>query len=212
MFTNAVSKNAKGTLAILGKSGLLSKAYLAGGTACALWFGHRYSFDLDFFTDVEFETELTVKQLESFPGFMLQRTEKWTILGTFPEVKFSFFYYPYPLIEKASPFMQINIASLPDLAAMKVAAICDRGTKRDFIDLYSIVKEKFSLKKALSFYDRKYKKLSNNAYHIIRSLQYFRDADKEQEMPQMIEKISWEEVKKFFTGETKSLTKKLLKI
>ena len=212
MFTNAVSKNAKGALAILGKSGLLSKAYLAGGTACALWLGHRYSFDLDFFTNVEFETELTVKQLESFPGFTLQRTEKWTILGTFPEVKFSFFYYPYPLIRRTSSFLQINIASLPDLAAMKIAAICDRGTKRDFIDLYLIVRQGFSLSKVLSFYDSKYKKLSNNAYHIIRSLQYFRDADGEQEMPQMIEKISWDEVKKFFTAETRSLTKKILEI
>lgn len=210
MFTKTLSKHAADALAILGKSNILNTAYLAGGTACALQIGHRISLDLDFFTDKEFPTGLVLNQLSKLAGFKLDQTEKWTILGTFPKVKFSYFYYPYPLIAKTSLFSQINLASLEDIAAMKIAAICDRGTKRDFIDLYFLAK-KFSLEKILKFYDKKYGKLSNNIYHIIRSLEYFVDAE-EQKSPKMIKKVPWEEVKKFFQHQVMVLAKSNLKI
>lgn len=209
MFTSAISQSTAESLAILGTSGILADAYLAGGTACALHLGHRFSFDLDFFTEVEFPTKVVIKQLEALPGFSSQRTAKWTILGEFPEVKFSYFYYPYPLVAKPSIFSGIRIASLRDIAAMKIAAIADRGTKRDFIDLYCIILRKFPLDDALKYYDKKYKKLANNIYHILRSLQYFAGAD-EQKPPQMIEEVSWSEVKQFFTKEVVRLTKQYL--
>lgn len=210
MFTKTLSKNASDALAILGKSGLLNNAYLAGGTACALQIGHRVSLDLDFFTYEEFPTEIVLKQLGQLSGFKLDQTEKWTILGSFPKVKFSYFYYPYPLIKKTSPFSQINLASLEDIAAMKIAAICDRGTRRDFIDLYFLTK-KFPLDKILKFYDKKYGKLSNNIYHIMRSLEYFVDAES-QESPKMLIHVSWEKVKEFFQKQAIKLAKDKLKI
>ena len=211
MFTKAISQATADALALLGNSRILFDAYLAGGTACALHLGHRYSFDLDFFTDQEFPTKVVIKQLEKLRGFNLQRTAKWTILGSFPDIKFSYFYYPYPLIEKRLQFSNISIASLEDIAAMKIAAICDRGTKRDFIDLYFIIKRKLQLSVILKLYDKKYKKLSNNLYTIFKSLQYFVDADL-QEHPQMIERASWEEVKDFFKKEVRKISLELLEV
>lgn len=210
MFTKTLSQNAATALALLGKSGILQDAYLAGGTACALQIGHRVSLDLDFFTEKEFDTEIVLKQLNQLSGFKLDQTEKWTILGSFPKVKFSYFYYRYPLIKKTTTFSKINIASLEDTAAMKIAAICDRGTKRDFIDLYFLAK-KFSLQQIFKFYDQKYAKLSNNIVHIMRSLDYFADAEP-QNLPDMLKKVSWEEVKKFFQDQTIKLAKSKLKI
>lgn len=210
MFTKTLSKNAAGALALLGDSKILEGAYLAGGTACALQLGHRVSLDLDFFTDKEFNTDFILDQLEKLPGFKLDETARWTILGSFPKVKFSYFYYRYPLIKKTITFSKTNLASLEDIAAMKIDAISSRGTKRDFIDLYFLAK-KFSLEKILEFYDQKYGKLSNNIVHIMRSLDYFADADP-QESPKMLEKVSWEEVKKFFQDQITKLAKKKLKI
>lgn len=210
MFTNTLSKNAAGALALLGNSGILENAYLAGGTACALQLGHRVSLDLDFFTNYEFNTDFVLDQLEKLPGFKLDETAKWTILGSFPKVKFSYFYYRYPTIKKTVTFSKINLASLADIAAMKIDAVSSRGTKRDFIDLYFLTK-KFSLEKILKFYDQKYGKLANNIVHIIRSLDYFGDADP-QESPRMLKKVSWEEVKKFFQDQTIKLAKSKLKI
>ncbi|MBI2017957.1 nucleotidyl transferase AbiEii/AbiGii toxin family protein [Candidatus Daviesbacteria bacterium] len=210
MFTNTLSKNAAGVLAILGKSKILKNAYLAGGTACALQLGHRVSLDLDFFTEKEFSTEIVLEQLKNLPGFKLDETAKWTILGSFPKVKFSYFYYRYPLIKKTVIFSQINLASLEDIAAMKIDAVCSRGTKRDFIDLYFLAK-KFPLQKMFKFYDEKYGKLSNNIVHIVRSLDYFADADP-QDLPKMLIPVYWEEVKKFFQDQTIKLAKKQFKL
>jgi len=210
MFTKTLSQNAAGALALLGKSGILKDAYLAGGTSCALQIGHRISLDLDFFTEKEFDTETILKQLEQLPGFKLDETAKWTILGSFPKVKFSYFYYPYPLIKKTLQFSQINLASLEDIAAMKIDAICSRGTKRDFIDLYFLAK-RFSLERIFKFYDQKYSRLLNNIVHITRSLYYFADAEP-QESPKMLKKVSWEEVKKFFQDQTIKLAKDKLKL
>lgn len=210
MFTKTLSQDAAAALALLGQSNILEDAYLAGGTACALHIGHRISLDLDFFTEKEFHTEFVLKQLGKLSGFKLDQTEKWTILGSFPKVKFSYFYYRYPLIGKTVSFSNIKLASLEDIAAMKIAAISDRGTKRDFIDLYFLVK-KFPLKRILKFYDKKYRNLSNNIFHIIRSLDYFADADP-QESPKLLKSVSWEEVKNFFHEQSLSLAKNKLKI
>src|SRR3989344_6963548 len=208
MFSRAISDDAQSALALLGKSRISVDAYLAGGSACALYFGHRFSFDLDFFTEKEFQTEFILEQLKSLEGFVLSRTAEWTILGGFPGVKFSYFYLPHPLIGQNNKFNNINVASIEDIAAMKIAAIADRGTKRDFVDLYFIAKNKFSLDEAFGFYDKKYQRLANNIYHILRSLQYFSDAENQE--IQMIEKASWEEIKNFFTDEVKRLSNKFL--
>jgi len=84
---------------------------------------------------------------------------------------------------------------------MKIAAISERGTKRDFIDLYFIL-QKITLAEAFNFYDRKYQKLSSNLVHIKKSLVYFDDAENDP-MPKMIISVSWEKVKFFFEGEIK---------
>lgn len=210
MFTNTLSQNAARALALLGESEILKDGYLAGGTACALQIGHRVSLDLDFFTKIEFNTEIVLKSLEELPGFKLDKTDKWTILGSFPKVKFSYFYYRYPLIKKTTNFSKIKIASLEDIAAMKIVAICDRGTKRDFIDLYFLAK-KFSLEQILKFYDQKYHNLSNNFFHIMRSIDYFQDAEL-QKSPKMLTPITWIEVKEFFQNQAISLAKKKLKL
>jgi len=98
-----------------------------------------------------------------------------------------------------------------DLAAMKIAAIADRGAKRDFIDLYILLGEKHvsSLKDVLETYDKKFGKLAQNKLHIFKSLGYFEEADKEA-MPQMIKKVSWEAVRQFLLQEQEKVAKELL--
>lgn len=211
MFTAVLSENAQKALALLGKEKILPpKTYLAGGSCLALHYGHRISVDFDFFTPSEFKSEGIVRRLNQVGKFILQEAaEKNTLLGLFNNVKFSLFLYRYPLIFKPKKYLNILLADPRDIAAMKLAAVMDRGTKKDFVDLYFLNKKGVSIEQAFKYYDKKYKSLANNLYSLIKSLSYFDDAEK-LEMPLMIKKVSFEKVKEFFRQETVRLAKKYI--
>jgi len=212
MVEEILSKNAANALVTLGASGLLNSSYLAGGTALALQLGHRYSFDFDFFTREKFDEEIVIQRLaELLPNFKLERKSWETILGFVGDTRFNLFFYKYPLLFKTHKFLDIEVADIKDIAPMKIAAIVDRGVKRDFIDMYFIfeVKKIMTIDEALSLYDKKFKALTQNKVYILKSLGYFEDAEKD-ELPQMRHNVDWVTVKDFFKEEQKRLTKKLL--
>lgn len=104
---------------------------------------------------------------------------------------------------------KVSIADVKDIAAMKIAAIMDRGTKRDFIDIYEMIQKGMILDDIFTLYDQKYHTFEINEFSIIKSLGYFDDAEAS-DMPQMIEKVRWEQVKDFFAEESMKLAKKYL--
>ena len=208
MFSKGLSPNTARNLALLSQIPGIKKFYLAGGSALALHFTHRYSFDLDFFTPENFDSKQIRHQLQDLGEFSLDQIAQDTLLGKFNQVKISFFTYRYPLLFPTQDFSGIKIASILDIACMKLDAISSRGTKRDFIDLYFICqKEKIS--KIVKLFEKKFQKADYNLAFIQKSLVYFVDAEKD-EMPKMIKKISWEEVKRFFEEEIIRLGKKYL--
>lgn len=212
MFEKVLSKNAKESLVIIGKSRILENAYLAGGTALALQIGHRYSKDFDFFTREEFSENVFAQRIKKLiPSFKLEKKEQGTIIGNIKDFRFSLFFYDYPLISKLYKFSDVKIADVKDIAPMKIAAISSRGTKRDFVDLYFIIeKEKiFTLEEVLRLYDEKFKALKENKIHILKSLVYFEDADNEK-TPKMIKDVVWKNVKKFFREELKIISKEII--
>jgi len=196
-------------LALLGGKVLPEASFLAGGSALALHFGHRISIDFDFFCDRPFSSEKLAETLKKIGDFKPQTILKDTLLGTFNNIKFSIFLYQYPWLFPGLNFQGVRLADPKDIGAMKIAAVMDRGSKKDFIDLYFLDKKGVGLEKCLEYYDRKYKSLANNLYSILTSLSYFVDAEASQ-MPRMIEKVSWEEVKAFFEKEAVRLGKKYL--
>ena len=210
MFTKAVLPDTIRAFKLVSKIDIVKKSYLAGGTALALHLGHRISVDLDFFTKEEFDEKTLSQNLKKLPEFKEDGTAWKTVWGKIGETKFSLFYYQYPLIKKTMIFEGIQILSLEDIAAMKIHALEDRGTKRDFIDLYFLAKE-FSLEQMLQFYGRKYGVLKEHLYIILRSMDYFAEAEID-DLPEMLIPVSWEEVKKFFHDQSLNLARKKLKI
>ncbi len=83
------------------------------------------------------------------------------------------------------------LASLEDIAAMKISAITNRGTKKDFIDLFFLLK-KFSMNQIMEWYKQKYPDAV--LFSTIKSLTYFDDAEHEP-MPTMLCDCSWELIK-----------------
>jgi hypothetical protein len=211
MFPEILSETARRALDRLKTVPLFQSAYLAGGTALALQIGHRYSYDLDFFTQEKFNEQTTSQRLaELLDDFHLERQEWRTILGYVQDMRFSIFYYQYPLLFPAHDFSGIQIADEKDIAPMKIAAIADRGTKRDFIDLYFIlaIRKNLGFTEALDLYDKKFGKLAQNKVHIVKSLVYFDDAENDA-IPNMLKKVDWDSVKQFFLEEQKTLSTEL---
>lgn len=210
MFTKALHPDTLRALKLVSKISLIKKSYLAGGTALALHLGHRVSVDLDFFTPEALDENILSNNLKEIPDFVEEGKAWRTIWGRVANTKFSLFYYQYPLINNTVEFEGVPISGKADIAAMKIHVIEDRGTKRDFIDLYFLAKE-FSLEEMLKFYDQKYGVLDQHLYSIIRSLDYFADAEIDPN-PQMLIPVSWEEVKNFFKEKAMNLAKNKLKI
>ena len=188
----------------LSRCSFVADFYLAGGTAAALFLNHRRSDDLDFFSEKEFNQALLVKKLKAIGKFEGLKNAENTIIGKLDDIKVSFFTLPYALLEPAEKQENLAVAQLVDLAAMKILAISDRGTKRDFVDLYWLCQNFKPLEELLTIFQKKFGEYDYNIYHIIKSLVYFEDADIDA-MPQMRVDLKWQEVKKFFIGEKEKL-------
>ena len=133
--------------------------YLAGGTALALQIGHRQSIDFDFFTSKHFKKGILNKifneQLTNWQFNLLRDIDDTFEADITPDIHFSCFYYKYSLLKKPRLISGVLIASLEDIAAMKLVAISQRGTRRDFIDMYYLL-QKFTLAEVLRFTHEKY--------------------------------------------------------
>lgn len=193
MYLNTVSPLTANLLNKLKPSDLPEKSYLAGGTAIALQLGHRKSNDLDFFTPTKFSEIAWEEKLKEDLKLKTNQRDWQTIAGNIGSVKFSLFYYSNKLIEKLIPWNGVFLASLPDLAAIKLDTVISRGAKRDLIDIYFLVK-KYSLPKLFTFYEQKYGNFSDREIMIKKALVYFDDADKDED-PQMLANISWKTIK-----------------
>lgn len=171
-------------------------SYLGGGTAIALWIGHRQSVDLDWFTPQEFDEKMWQMKWETELSFTLRGRDWQTLVGEIESVKTALYFYKYPLIEATTAYNGLEIAGLKDLAAMKLDAVISRGTKRDFIDLYFLT-QKYGIDQMFEYYNQKYGSLEDRELMIRKALVYFREAD-EDEMPRMLVPINWEEIKVYF--------------
>ena len=208
MFSSTLSKPAQESLAVLAKSRIFSRAFMAGGSALALYLGHRESVDFDFFISGEFDANSVIRKLGKAGKYESTTLLEHSIIGQFNGIKISLFNYPYQKIEKGELFLGVELASLEDIAAMKLDAITGRGTKKDYIDLYFLSREKFSFEKMFGYYDRKFIKLEENAFTLVKSMQYFVEAD-ETEMPRMFKKVVWKDIKRYMQGEALRLSKQL---
>lgn len=179
----------------------LSAFTLVGGTALALYYGHRESIDLDLFTTEEFSSEeLKILLQEDFPVEELGQTRVRLNLLV-KEVKTDLIYHPYPVLAPGNAYGEIKIASLKDICAMKLNAIAGRGAKKDFIDFYFLLKQ-FTLEEMLDLYLRKYP--NTTELMALKSLVYFEDAEPEI-MPRMIKHADWKNIKATITKEVEKL-------
>lgn len=181
----------------------LSDFYLAGGTGLALQLGHRRSIDLDFFTTSEFSEEQLIIRIQKLGGFSVTARAAGTLHTHIRGVKVTFLRYEYPVLFPFQRFDGVAVADVRDIGCMKVSAIAGRGTRRDFVDVFTVCAQ-YPLRELLQLFEKKYRQANYSAVHLLKSLTYFDDAEKEP-MPNLLAAVNWNEVKAFFVGEAKRL-------
>ena len=187
---DAVPKPVKELLVRLAPCVAIRDFALGCGTSLGLRFGHRFSVDLDFFTVQEFPPDELLASLE-LDGVTVIGRAKNSLSMDVGGVKLDFLRHAYQLLEPVDWIDGIALVSLPDLAAMKLNAIANRGSKKDFFDL-ALLLDHFTLQQMIDFFSGKYP--ATDPFAVIRSLAWFDDADLEPD-PVSLTGATWESVK-----------------
>lgn len=186
----------KKVLAALAPKWKDSRFYLVGGTAVALWLGHRRSIDFDWFTFESLgDPLLLARDLQQDLPFHVGTVARGTLHGTLYGVRLTFLEYRYRLLEAPTPWPEkaCKLASLRDLACMKLSAVAQRGAKKDFLDLYALgTNGELSLPDMLADYREKY--AIQDVAHVLYALTYFDDAERERS-PTMLWPVRWPKVR-----------------
>lgn len=182
--------------------------YLAGGTALALHYAHRTSEDLDFFTEHStLRGQTLVDRLGSIAPWRTTLQRKGTLYGILGGVKVSFIAYPWFRPEHVERAGHLRILGADDIAVMKILAVAQRGRRRDFVDLYTHCQRDHALGDLLERVRRQYPDRSPDIAHLLRSLVFFADAERDPPV-QLAEPVSWRTITTFFEREISSLGKK----
>jgi len=195
MFEEILSKRAIEVVESL--SHHLDTFYLADGTGLALQLGHRRSDDMDFFSDRLFNTDAV---LSLIPVDKVLFTALGTVHCEIKDIRISLLYYDVPLIHPPLSWHGISVAHLKDIVAEKIKAVSQRGSKKDFIDLYAVLKMRHSVPEVCELFKRRFKGSDINFYHVLKSLTFFEDAEQEP-LPLILspgENWKWENIKSFF--------------
>jgi hypothetical protein len=186
-----VDEGTLGLLKQLQSLDILSEMRLVGGTSLALQIGHRKSIDIDLFGILNVEFDILIDELKTLGEVVLLKNSKNIHSLLINDVKVDIVNYNYKWLTNKMTIDNIYFATIEDIAAMKLNAIMGRGSKKDFIDLYFILKN-YTLSTLIDLYSQKYH--DGSIFLVLKSLAYFDDAD-EQEMPFMFHNTSWQTMK-----------------
>lgn len=170
---------------------LLQGLRLVGGTALALQLGHRKSVDLDLFGEISVDPVEFRGVLEEEHTITILKESRNINIYMVDGIKVDFVNYAYSWIDDPVAEEGITLAGIKDIAAMKVAAVIGRGTKKDFVDINRLL-QVLPLQELLNLYLQKYP--DGSLFIAMKSLSYFADAENDP-MPFMFEQTDWDAVK-----------------
>lgn len=180
----------------------LNQFFLVGGTALSLQLGHRVSVDLDLFTDKDYSTDelisLLLREYSVTP--ILQHPQ--TLICEINGVKVDFIRFRYKIIRPVKEEKGIRMLSVDDIAPMKLDAITGRGRKKDFYDLFFLLKH-YSIEQLFTLYLEKYP--YQTTFHVARSMSYFVDAEKDADPIVFQKNLTWQKVKDGIVKEIRKL-------
>ncbi len=192
LYKNAVEPAALEILTVLANEEALAAFALGGGTNIALQRGHRLSVDLDFFTITPYDKSRVYKTITSlFRNTEMLFEQNQTMMFEINKIKVDFVLYPFEWLKPFEKIESLRLISLQDMIPMKLQAVSNRFSKKDFWDIDLLLNE-FTLTEMLGFFKTKFPPVDTG--YIIHSLTNFETAETEAD-PVCIIPRTWQEVK-----------------
>jgi predicted nucleotidyltransferase component of viral defense system len=204
IYWETISAEMRDILRHFGRSKIAEKFYLAGGTALALQMGHRHSIDLDFFSPSE-DIPGIRPQLDSALEGILADSAWGNLVYLVKNVRVGFYGYGFALVAPPAKAENILIASIEDIALMKLDALLSRASRKDFYDLFFIA-QIISLTTIFQKAPQKYPSVRDFEAQTVKRLVYFENAEQESD-PLLLKPVAWEDVKQFFIEEARKIQK-----
>lgn len=205
LHTETVERETLRLLKALLSEPLLADFALAGGTALSLLIGHRRSIDLDLFGRKPYDVEAMRQMLVSRYDFSETNAARNSLSGNIHGVKVDCITHNYPTLEADIVEDGLRLYSLPDIAAMKLSAVRDNGTRlKDFVDL-AYMSTRLPLDKMLDSYGRKYN--HSNAAIALKSLTYFDDINFDENIRLTRGAFDWLRIKRRIVDMTRHPTR-----
>lgn len=213
LHTNILPKPTKTALDFLSRQAWIKDSawYLAGGTALALYAGHRKSYDLDFFTkSTDYDNNKLLAHFSKVDEWKTTLNKKNTIYGELLGAKISFIAYPFFIPKQSyTQYGAVSIIDALDIAVMKIIAISQRGRKRDFFDLFWCATNLEPLEDIIRKLPAQYPNVAHSYSHILASLVYFDDAEGDPE-PEIFFDTNWKKVKDYFTKNVPQIAQQII--
>ena len=184
-----------GTLELLKRlmlSPVLDPFFLVGGTALALQLGHRKSIDLDLFTPQPFNNSNLIETLAADFKVSVELEEPNKLITNIEDIKVDFVKMGYLILFPSLLIEGVRMLDIQDIAPMKLKAIAQRGSKKDFFDIHFLL-EKMQLETMISLFQQKFK--MHEVFHIVKSLTYFEDAEQSANPIVFDKSVTWQKVK-----------------
>ncbi|MCD4698631.1 MAG: nucleotidyl transferase AbiEii/AbiGii toxin family protein [Bacteroidales bacterium] len=180
----------------------LDQFYLVGGTALALQLGHRMSVDIDLFTINNFDSYELIETLNKEYEISIESESANMLITYINNIKVDFVKMGYPLLYKPILSDNIRMLEIRDIAAMKLKAIMQRGSKKGFFDIYFFLQQ-MTLESLLQLFKKKFEQYE--LFYIIKSLTYFNDAENYADPIVFDKNVTWAKVKSLIYKEVKKL-------
>jgi predicted nucleotidyltransferase component of viral defense system len=190
--TRTIEPRTLGLLKELMSLSMLNSFYLVGGTALALQLGHRVSIDLDLFTSEPFDPNELIQKMTEKSNFSVVSEGSGMVISTIDDIKVDFVKMSYPILFPSVLEEQVRMLDIRDIAAMKLKAVTQRGSKKDFYDIYFLL-QVMSLDEIIRLFREKFKQYE--IFHVIKSLTYFEDAENNADPIVFDKKLTWQKVK-----------------
>jgi len=193
---------------------IVSNFYFTGGTVLSeFYLKHRYSEDLDFFSEEKFDFDLVLMEINKWAkdlNFTFTRQVKEVVdiyilkFNDKDTLKLDFGYYPYRRVGKSIKYQEITVDSEFDIAINKLATINQRSSVKDFVDLYFLL-DKFTIWDLMEGVKVKFR-MELEPWLLGSDLEYA--AKDFENLPRMIKPLTLEKLKFFFRQEARELGQK----